>query len=198
MAKTTKSTKRTTTTAKKKSGLGKLNFNSRKTQFITVIVLVALMGAGWFTYRSFALSNANTIASANLDNTPVSENTGTSGKAGLRVAQLEPGQNLNTWVTNSNVMRKSKKYKVCGSFRTVGRTPSDVSVLVQQVKGLWRVGDGFTKGYNIRVASGNKYVGAPQYCTAAFQGWGGDALYVTVKNNGPSAVRSGSLILQEQ
>lgn len=62
----TKSKKNSVVTSKKKRGiLYKINFNSKKTQFITVILLVAVLGGGWFTYRSFA---AETASTANVGN----------------------------------------------------------------------------------------------------------------------------------
>lgn len=66
----TKTKKSTATKSKvssnKKSGLlSRINFKSRKTQFFTVILLVAVMGGGWFTYRSFASENVST---ANISN----------------------------------------------------------------------------------------------------------------------------------
>lgn len=63
----TKSKKSSLATSKKKGGmLSRVNFSSRKTQFITVILIVGLMGAGWFTYRSFAASWAYTPENKNL------------------------------------------------------------------------------------------------------------------------------------
>lgn len=57
MAKATKptATKRASS-AKKKGLLKRINFTSRKTQFVIVILLVGIMGGGWFTYKSFAAS----------------------------------------------------------------------------------------------------------------------------------------------
>ncbi len=58
MAKTSKTTKRTTS-AKRKGIFSKINLSSPKTRFVAAILLVAVMGGGWFTYRSFAATPTN-------------------------------------------------------------------------------------------------------------------------------------------
>jgi hypothetical protein len=89
MAKTVKPTKRPSSTKQRKGGLfSKINFKSRKTQFLSVILLVAVMGGGWFTYRSFAAENVST---ANVSNGKL---TCVSGSAGCSKPSEEAKNNL--------------------------------------------------------------------------------------------------------
>lgn len=71
MAKTTKPVpKRTTSSSSKKQGFLKRSFNlkSRKVQFFIVILIVAVLGGGYYTYKSFAAvqSWSYTISQGNL------------------------------------------------------------------------------------------------------------------------------------
>lgn len=69
MAKTTKKAPKRATTTKKKGFLGRsFNLRSRKVQFMVFILIVAILGGGYYTYKSFAASQSwpYTIASHNL------------------------------------------------------------------------------------------------------------------------------------
>ena len=59
---------------KKKGILSKINFRSRKTQFIASILVIAIAGAGYFTYQSFAAtaSWSYTVANGGLETPPKS------------------------------------------------------------------------------------------------------------------------------
>lgn len=59
MAKPTKTAPKRTNKSKTKKGkldflTNRINFKSRKTQFILTILVFALVGGAWFTYKSFA------------------------------------------------------------------------------------------------------------------------------------------------
>ncbi len=58
MATKTKAPSRSTKPTTKKRGLfSRVNFSSRKTQFLVSILIIAVAGAGYFTYSSFAASD---------------------------------------------------------------------------------------------------------------------------------------------
>lgn len=66
MAKTSKTTKRPTASSGKKKGILGRSFNlkSRKVQFVVAILIVAILGGGYFTYKSFAATKIYTYTPA--------------------------------------------------------------------------------------------------------------------------------------
>ncbi len=67
MAKPTKTAPKRTNKSKTKKGkldflTNRINFKSRKTQFILTILVFALVGGAWFTYKSFAATATATWA----------------------------------------------------------------------------------------------------------------------------------------
>jgi hypothetical protein len=114
MAKTTKSTKRPTTAKQKKGGLfSKINFRSRRTQFISVILLIAVMGGSWFTYRSFAASSGISIFATNAttNGQRIVEKRTNSGKNDVSVVSINSRQNI-IWYTGQSTV-KGNVYEVC-------------------------------------------------------------------------------------
>ncbi len=70
MAKPTKTAPKRTNKSKTKKGkldflTNRINFKSRKTQFILTILVFALVGGAWFTYKSFAATDYVQIATYN-------------------------------------------------------------------------------------------------------------------------------------
>lgn len=200
MAKTTKRTKRTAST-KKRGLLSRINFNSKKTQFVAVIVIVALMGGGWFTYRSFAGSWAAQVDAAILDRSPVQENLASTGKNGKWVARLSPGESI-TWDLPPNYLQVGSKRRTCWTARY--ERPSNWSPSWENYGNAGMNGSPFME-YKLQQVSlqvgghavymkehekqnrglGNsytQYAGAPHLCTSWYTTWGRDTHRFIVKN----------------
>ena len=97
------------TSSKKKGFLSKINFSSRKTQFMATILVIAVTGAGYFTYQSFAATVlAATRTAGNL------YPTYTTGAVGVNDANKN----------NTPVFKLTKNGDVYANFPTVsaGRT----------------------------------------------------------------------------
>jgi hypothetical protein len=70
MAKPTKTAPKRTNKSKTKKGkldflTNRINFKSRKTQFILTILVFALVGGAWFTYKSFAATEVYSYSPVN-------------------------------------------------------------------------------------------------------------------------------------
>ena len=90
MAAKTKTTRASSKTTKK-GIFRKINFSSRKTQFLATILIVAVAGAGYFTYQSFASTIiAATRSNGNLYATNA-YGVNEASKNGIPVWQLRPG-----------------------------------------------------------------------------------------------------------
>lgn len=118
----TKSKKSSLATSKKKrSILSRINFSSRKTQFITVILIVGLMGAGWFTYRSFA---ATEIFTANRSNQRMYCVAGGGcnqaviepAKNNIYVIRLATGGKVRATTPGVVLLGSQAKYRICATM----------------------------------------------------------------------------------
>jgi hypothetical protein len=164
-----------------------------------VIVLVALMGAGWFTYRSFAATQTALITAAQLDRSAVTEDKASTGKNGNRVARLAPGESIK-WTVSPNVLNNSSRYQFCLTTRyenpSTSSKPAQLTMFVRQLVG-WNNSTGTgTKFADTRYALlANSY---QQVCTRTFTGWGRDAAEITVANNGPSTARIYLMLVNKQ
>lgn len=124
MTKTTKSTKRSSAVKQKKGGLfSKINFKSKKTQFIAVIALIAIMGGSWFTYRSFALNDMTSQFAANMitNGQKIQETRTTSGKNDVTIVAIQGRQNI-VWYTGRTVVR-GNVYEICATNSGMGLSP---------------------------------------------------------------------------
>ncbi len=123
MAKTTKSTKRTSS-ANKISLFGKINLNSSRNRFIAVILLVAVMGGGWFTYRSFAATTYHILNASNAristGSSIVIDNTADTDKANKNVIAIEPGGSVSR--DKEVVMDGGGYFRICVKARGVSST----------------------------------------------------------------------------
>lgn len=99
MAKVTKSVKRPATSSsiksvgKSRKGLfgRRFNLQSRKVQFVVFILIVAVLGGGYYTYKSFAASWTYSLSNNNLAATP-------NGSACQAVPYNEPAKgNARVW-----------------------------------------------------------------------------------------------------
>ena len=118
----------TKTTNKKKGLLGKLNFSSRKTQFIATILVIAVAGAGYFTYQSFA---ATVMTATRTNGKLLSSNAyvfNDAGKNNTPVFQLRQ----NSSVFADFTVPGGKTIKYCAIVRASQPTPS---VLIAAVGG---------------------------------------------------------------
>lgn len=197
MPKTTKSNKRTIS-VKKRGFLSKINFRSRKTQFIAVVLIVAVMGAGWFTYRSFAGSWAAQVNASWLDRTPVQEQLASTNKKGTWVARLSPGERI-IWDIPPNYLQVGSRRRICWtarferpsnwsrSWENYGRAGMNGSPFMEYkleqiggpfgtLKREWQKGN---KGIGSSYAS---YIGAPHLCTEWFTAWGRDTTRFVLTN----------------
>lgn len=102
--KATRSTKSTKSSGSKKGIFSKINFKSRSTQLIFTVLIFALVGGAWFTYRSFAFVGSKaTVGAGTLTNRspgayPYKETSGS--KSGATVMQLSDWQHV-TWRASS-------------------------------------------------------------------------------------------------
>lgn len=98
--KTSKASPRgTKAVAKKKGILSKVNFYSRKTQFIIVVLIIAIAGGGYFTYKSFAATSrvyTATIANGQLLALTSSTQINDAAKNNNKVWKVSPGGALLT------------------------------------------------------------------------------------------------------
>lgn len=119
----TKSKKSSLATSKKKrSILSRINFSSRKkTQFITVILIVGLMGAGWFTYRSFASTELFTANRANgkmycMIGFGCDQRVIEPAKNNIYVARLTTGGKVITTTPAVMLIGSQSKYRICATM----------------------------------------------------------------------------------
>ena len=189
MAKTIKSTKRSTPVKKTRF---KINFNSKRTQFITVIVLVAIMGAGWFTYRSFALSTYAATAKVFEQQVPtVIENKTNTGKNGQLVARIAPGKTIG-W---SHQNRQNGKYRLCVTLRyeapSASSRPAQLKLI--GIRNQFR-SDQRTFSDTIFATSAVSYT---KQCGRSIELSGLQSITMNLRNDGPSTVRLYRFSLEE-
>ena len=160
--KTTKSPSKKATT-KKKGILSKINFSSRKTQFLATILVIAVAGAGYFTYQSFAGVTAEYVY--NAGNSYLMTGTGSSyytetAKNNMKVIKMPPGARAT--VSSARVgeiyVPASQYHRLCltekGITQTTGSQPMvEVSYITANAGGQRRsrnlvVPGTNNKGYN--------------------------------------------------
>jgi len=132
--KTTKAPSRgTKTSSKKKSFLSKINFSSRKTQFMATILVIAVAGAGYFTFKSFAATGTQiasyTVANGQLTGDTTDPNSKWSvatdaTKNNVQVIQLSGNRaktRLNSFSTA--YLSKARTYQTCAMVRKISGAP---------------------------------------------------------------------------
>lgn len=118
----TKSKKSSIATSKKKGGLlSRINFSSRKTQFITVILIVGLMGAGWFTYRSFAATELFTANRSKgnmvcVAGTSCNQNVVEPAKNNIYVARITSYGKVRTTLPAVTLIGRYSNYRICATM----------------------------------------------------------------------------------
>ncbi len=124
-----KTTRTTTKTTTQKKGFFKRRFNlqSRKVQFVVVILIVAILGGGWFTYKSFAATVSYSFSPANdtlkCTHTCVNGNgkVTESQKNGAVVLLLKPSASSASVAQASNAMLYvGNTYRMCAVVRGNG------------------------------------------------------------------------------
>lgn len=186
--KTSKASPRgTKAVAKKKGILSKVNFYSRKTQFIIVVLIIAIAGGGYFTYKSFAatvVSSDSAARMADLSNPKIPtvvEQLSSTGKANTRVARLSPGQSIKFYfesATSHGNACITARYENPG-----GAKPSILSFTASPNV----TGPGATTQQSTRYVSlHNSY---EKVCSGTIGGWSTAGGNVVIRNNGPSTVR---------
>ena len=125
MAKPTKTAPKRTNKSKTKKGkldflTNRINFKSRKTQFILTILVFALVGGAWFTYKSFAATEGVQVATYVGANLQPSSGTLCSDRKARSVADSQKSGNV--WEvpeggciegTYSPEVTAGHSYKVC-------------------------------------------------------------------------------------
>lgn len=153
------------------------------------------MGAGWFTYRSFAASNAFVDAAWKYSSGRwTTEKKKSTGKNEQRLARLAPGASMAVRIFQNDFkgsFNRSGWYQFCITTRYENprnnRGPASITLSAEQEKGIG-------SGVRTRVTTNRSSYLADRYtneCTRSFVGWDRDALKVTVRNNGPSTILVG-------
>jgi len=124
MAKPTKTAPKRTNKSKTKKGkldflTNRINFKSRKTQFILTILVFALVGGAWFTYKSFAATEVysyspvnGTLKCYNKIVTSCSQISDTGiGKNSTTVLKFDGGHGVKA--TSKPMASIGGKYRIC-------------------------------------------------------------------------------------
>ena len=132
MAKPTKTAPKRTNKSKTKKGkldflTNRINFKSRKTQFILTILVFALVGGAWFTYKSFAATETTYSNGAIHDGWKYSYASFTS----------PPKAEENLYIS-SKLQAQGRKAlplaKVPGSTRLLSKLANKVKMNISQVE----------------------------------------------------------------
>ena len=161
MAKTTKVTKtnnkssaKATKTSNKSGKLSfltnKINFRSRKIQFLLTILVFALVGGAWFTYKSFASSYTVTYAYPNLTTVSFGQNSSCTAK------------NTQDPAKNSNMVVGVSCTGANGNSSISVRTP-DHKVPINYSNGSWRACAVVKGAGNLQVHVDTGYSGFAEY-----------------------------------
>lgn len=131
------------TNRKGKGLLSKINFTSRRTQFLVVILLVAVLGGGWFTYRSFAAVDPNTIVfRASYFRAGVDTMDGTSNKAGEKYLSVYTGQE---YYTHGITVRSTGAYRPCVMIQPIYANTNLTMTLVRSEVDLYTDPSNYTQ-----------------------------------------------------
>ncbi len=169
-----------------------INFKSPRVRFLISILFIALLGAGYFTYKSAAATTVKFKAVHELGNpvVPVPESKNINGKQGQYVARLNGGDSVR-WKAGG--ITKDQKYYACVTGRVSNQAASGkMKIAIIQDKGISFSGDRVHRSDSFGVERWGKY---GQYCTGYFTGWGRDDLTVRITNDGKSHIYLGLLSL---
>lgn len=196
MAKVKKTANKRSSAIKASSGKGwkkKFNLQSRKVQFFVVIAIVALLGGGWFTYKSFADSNAAQIAASSLTKNTTTETKPGTGKSGVKVARISPKKAIQ-WNTSKMVFRKGT-YKICATVRY-----ENPSSRLEPASIQFTAYKNHISTYNLvfserKVSSPSKYNNICSTPTFYLEKDSNKLHFVTIHNSGPTTIRVGAITI---
>ncbi len=128
-----KTTRTTTKTTTQKKGFFKRRFNlqSRKVQFVVVILIVAILGGGWFTYKSFAATvsysfsdPANNLRCGYHEYSPSCRKFTDSAKGNTTVFGIWNGSFVHTGDQYGNsyiTLYDANTYQLCATVKGAGQ-----------------------------------------------------------------------------